>query len=102
MGTSKYRAPDPRRQKMVSIVVAGAVPLALVLGGTAIANVGATSATVTRSGYLQSDYALPEPPPPHVPSPDEPLLEQQHPRPNPEENQPEQSPGEVLPDQPAE
>ncbi len=98
MGTSKHRAPAPRRQKMVSIVVAGAVPLALVLGGTAIANVAATSATVTQSGY-----ALPEPPPPHVPSPDEPLLEQPHPeRQNPEQqNQPEQPPGEILPDQPA-
>ncbi len=96
MGTSTHRAPDPRRQKVVSIVVAGAVPLALVLGGTAIANVGATSATVTRSVY-----ALPEPPPPHVPSPEEPLLEQQHPRPEPEQTQPEQPPDQTRPDQPA-
>lgn len=97
MGTSKQRTPDPRRQKMISIVVAGVVPLALVLGGTAIANVGATSATVTRS-----DYSLPAPPPPHVPSPDEPLLEQPHPqRPSPEQTQPEQPPHQNVPDQPA-
>lgn len=92
MGTSKCRASDPRRQKMVSIVVAAAVPVALVLGGTAITQVGATSATVTRSGYLQSVYSLTVPPPPHVPSPDEPLLEPHPERPNPEQTQPEQPP----------
>ncbi|WP_433622909.1 hypothetical protein [Nocardia sp. CA-120079] len=97
MGTSTHRARHPRRQKMVSIVVAGAVPLALVLGGTAIANAGATSATVTRY-----DYSLPEPPAPHEPAPDEPLLEQQHPQPTtPEQTQPEQPPDQTKPDRPA-
>ncbi|MFI6364284.1 hypothetical protein ACIBG0_16215 [Nocardia sp. NPDC050630] len=89
MGTSKSRASNPRRQKMVSIIAAASVPLALVLGGTAIANVGTTSA---RSGYLQSVYSLPAPPPPHVPSPDEPLLEPHPQRPYPEETQPEEPP----------
>ncbi|MFE9323693.1 hypothetical protein ACIHDR_20280 [Nocardia sp. NPDC052278] len=93
MGTSTYTARRPRRRKMVSIVVAGAVPLALMLGGTAIANAGATSATVTRL-----DYSLPEPPPPHEPSPDEPLLEQQHPQPTPESTQPEPPPDQTKPD----
>ncbi|WP_330229921.1 hypothetical protein OHA40_28495 [Nocardia sp. NBC_00508] len=38
MGTGKHRAAAPRRQKMGSIVVAGAIPLVLALVGTGTAN----------------------------------------------------------------
>ncbi|WP_067480044.1 hypothetical protein [Nocardia amamiensis] len=38
MGTGKHRAADPRRQKLGSIVVAGAIPLVVALVGTGTAN----------------------------------------------------------------
>ncbi|MEU2032050.1 hypothetical protein [Nocardia amamiensis] len=38
MGTGKHRAADPRRQKMGSIVVAGAIPLVIALVGPGTAN----------------------------------------------------------------
>ncbi|WP_431951168.1 hypothetical protein [Nocardia lijiangensis] len=38
MGTGKHRAPNPQRQKVGSMVAAGAVPLVLALVGTGVAN----------------------------------------------------------------
>ncbi|WP_433715535.1 hypothetical protein ACQP2U_16870 [Nocardia sp. CA-084685] len=38
MGTGKHRAPNPQRQKMGTMVAAGAVPLVLALVGTGTAN----------------------------------------------------------------
>jgi hypothetical protein len=91
MNTSKRRAPGPRRQQMASIVVAGAVPLALVLGG--IANAEPTwSSTVAQSDYLQVGYPGSEPPPPEIP-PQE-INPEQHP---PEHRQPEQTEPEQYP-----
>lgn len=49
MGTGKHRAPNPQRQKVGSMVAAGAVPLVLALVGTGTANAEpAQSATVTQ------------------------------------------------------
>lgn len=49
MGTGKHRAPNPQRQKMGTMVAAGAVPLVLALVGTGTANADpAQSNTVTQ------------------------------------------------------
>ncbi|QIS13294.1 hypothetical protein [Nocardia arthritidis] len=49
MGTGKHRAPNPQRQKVGSMVAAGAMPLMLALVGTGTANAApATAPTVTQ------------------------------------------------------
>ncbi|MFC4128730.1 hypothetical protein [Nocardia rhizosphaerae] len=48
MATGKHRAPSPQRQKMGSVVAAGAVPLVMALIGTGTANAEPAQATVTQ------------------------------------------------------
>lgn len=47
MGTGKHRAPNPQRQKVGSMVAAGAVPLVLALVGTGTANAEPAQPNVT-------------------------------------------------------
>ncbi|MFX0580765.1 hypothetical protein [Nocardia nepalensis] len=100
MNTSTRRAPGPRRQQMASIVVAGAVPLALVLGG--ITNAAPTwSTTVAQSDYLQVGLPGAPEPPPEIPP--EQINPEHYPPEHrqPEQTQPEQYPQENQPSQTA-
>ncbi|MGW5451471.1 hypothetical protein [Nocardia sp. NPDC003979] len=48
MATGKHRAPSPQRQKVGSVVAAGAVPLVMALIGTGTANADPAQAAVTQ------------------------------------------------------
>ncbi|MDO3648438.1 hypothetical protein [Nocardia mangyaensis] len=48
MATGKHRAPSPQRQKVGSVVAAGAVPLVMALIGTGTANADPAQTTVTQ------------------------------------------------------
>ncbi|MFE7718067.1 hypothetical protein ACFU44_03375 [Nocardia rhizosphaerihabitans] len=51
MATGKHRAPSPQRQRVGSVVAAGAVPLVMALIGTGTANADPAQAAVTQSEY---------------------------------------------------
>ncbi|WP_245548042.1 hypothetical protein [Nocardia pneumoniae] len=68
MGTGKHRAADPRRQKMGSVVLAGAIPLVVALVGTGTANADPVPAAPTdqQTGHTDQSEQWPAAEAPNV------------------------------------
>ncbi|PXX59139.1 hypothetical protein DFR70_11256 [Nocardia tenerifensis] len=62
MGTGKHRAPNPQRQKVGSMVAAGAVPLVLALVGTGTANAEPAQPSAAAQTDQPAQWPAAEPP----------------------------------------